>query len=574
VRQLLSLALLHDQDVVTARQRAAVLAGLTGFEPAEQTRFATAVSEIVRNAWTYARGGEVAYGIDEESAPPALVVKVTDRGPGIRHLDDVLAGRAVSPAGGTGIMSARRLLDGFEMESSTAGTSVVMRKRLPASAQPLTRDGVATLARRFSVPQPKTLAEEYQQQNQELLRAFEELRNKQQELVRLNRELEDTNRGVVALYAELDDKAEDLRRAAELKSRFLSNMTHEFRTPVNSIIGLCNLLDESRQQDNHEPEPEVSYIRKAAEQLSELVNDLLDLAKVEAGRTEMRLVDCNIEKLFGTLRGMLRPLLANASVSLVFEEASDLPDIVTDEAKISQILRNLVSNALKFTQRGEVRVSARLVGDRVAIAVADTGIGIDPEDHHRIFEEFTQLENALQAGTRGTGLGLSLSRRLSELLGGTLDVESSVGTGSTFTLTLPVAGPGPGPTRVLVIDDQEVSRFVIAQCLDDNAFQITEATTGQDGLRLAQSGNHDVVLLDLMLPDMPGREVLAKLRAEPDTSSIPVVIVTATALDGVGKTRLLDWADAVLSKAELSRVTLGSALREVLGRKGRAGRSL
>jgi len=576
VRQLLSLALLHDQDVVTARQRAAVLAGLTGFEPAEQTRFATAVSEIVRNAWTYARGGEVAYGIDEESAPQALVVKVTDRGPGIRHLDDVLAGRAVSAAGsGTGIMSARRLLDGFDMKSSTAGTSVVMRKRLPPSAPMLTLDGVATLARRFSARQPRTLAEEYQQQNQELLRAFEELRNKQEELVRLNRELEDTNRGVVALYAELDDKAEDLRRAAELKSRFLSNMTHEFRTPVNSIIGLCNLLDESRLDANSEPEPEISYIRKAAEQLSELVNDLLDLAKVEAGRTEMRLVDCNIETLFGTLRGMLRPLLANASVSLVFDEASDLPDIVTDETKISQILRNLISNALKFTERGEVRVSARLVdGGRVAISVADTGIGIDPSDHQRIFEEFTQLENPLQARMRGTGLGLSLSRRLSELLGGTLDIESSLGTGSTFTLTLPVAGPGPGPTRVLVIDDQQVSRFVIAQCLDDDAYQITEATTAQDGLRLAQSGNHDVVLLDLMLPDMHGREVLAKLRAEPDTSSLPIVIVTATALDGVGKTRLLDWADAVLSKAELSRVTLTSALREVLGRKRRAGRSL
>jgi signal transduction histidine kinase len=574
VRQLLSLALLHDQDVVTARQRAAVLAGLTGFEPAEQTRFATAVSEIVRNAWTYARGGEVAYGIDEESAPQALVVMVTDRGPGIRRLDDVLAGRAVAASGsGTGIMSARRLLDGFEMQSSTAGTSVVMRKRLPSSAPALTRDGVATLARRFSAPQPKTLAEEYQQQNQELLRAFEELRSKQQELVRLNRELEDTNRGVVALYAELDDKAEDLRRAAELKSRFLSNMTHEFRTPVNSIIGLCNLLDESSQKENRGPEPEISYIRKAAEQLSELVNDLLDLAKVEAGRSELRLGACNIEKLFGTLRGMLRPLLANASVNLVFEEAGDLPDIVTDESKISQILRNLVSNALKFTERGEVRVSARRIGEHVAISVADTGIGIHPEDHERIFEEFIQLENALQPHTRGTGLGLSLSRRLSELLGGTLEVESSLGTGSIFTLTLPVAGPGPGPTRVLVIDDQEVSRFVIAQCLDDNAFEITEATTGQEGLRLAQAGNQDVVLLDLMLPDMHGREVLAKLRAEPDTSSIPIVIVTATALDGVAKTRLLDWADAVLSKAELSRITLGSALREVLGRKSRAPRS-
>ena len=167
--------------------------------------------------------------------------------------------------------------------------------------------------------------EEIQQQNQALLRALDDLQRKQQELVHLNRELEDTNRGVVALYAELDEKADHLRRADELKSRFLSNMTHEFRTPVNSILGLSNLLLDDGQRLGREAPPEVLYIRKAAEQLSELVNDLLDLAKVEAGKTVVRPAEFSVENLFGALRGMLRPLLLNQSVSLVFEDAAALP---------------------------------------------------------------------------------------------------------------------------------------------------------------------------------------------------------------------------------------------------------
>ena len=205
---------------------------------------------------------------------------------------------------------------------------------------------------------PQGLVEEIQQQNQELLRALDELQRKQQELAHLNRELEDTNRGVVALYAELDEKADHLRRADELKSRFLSNMTHEFRTPVNAIIGLCNLLIDDREQEGRQPEPELDFIRKAADQLSDLVNDLLDLAKVEAGKTVIRPADFQVESLFGALRGMLKPLLLNRSVKLVFEDASAVPTLHTDEAKVSQVLRNLLSNALKFTERGEVRIGA------------------------------------------------------------------------------------------------------------------------------------------------------------------------------------------------------------------------
>ncbi len=447
MQHLCSHTLHHDQDVVTARQRAAHIAALLGFDVSEQARIATATSEIVGNAFRYAGGGTVEFSVDGDTSPQRLVVEVRDTGGGIPQLDDVLAGRYRSATGlGIGIAGARRLMDRFEIESSPSGTTVVLEKLLAARADMITSERAREIAAAVQQRRPKGLVEEVQRQNQELLRALDELQRKQQELVDLNRELEDTNRGVVALYAELDEKADHLRRADQLKSRFLSNMTHEFRTPVNSIIGLCNLLIEDAERAGTTAGPELLHIRKAADQLSELVNDLLDLAKVEAGKTVVRPAPFDVTKLFGALRGMLRPLLLNESVALVFEDGPELPTLHTDEGKVSQILRNLISNALKFTERGEVRVSARADerGGTFSISISDTGIGIAPEDQARIFEEFTQLEHRLQRGVRGTGLGLPLSKRLAELLGGSLTVESEPGIGSTFTVTLPIRYPAPG----------------------------------------------------------------------------------------------------------------------------------
>jgi len=274
--------------------------------------------------------------------------------------------------------------------------------------------------------------EEFERQTQELRRALGELQARQQELDRLNRELEDTNRGVVALYAELDDRAEHLRRATELKARFVSNTTHEFRTPLNSILGLCDLLDRRGTFE------ETGYIRRAAQDLRELVDDLLDLARVDSGKTLVRHEPIDVDDIFGALRGMLRPLLRNQSVALMFDAAPDLPPIVTDGAKVSQILRNLISNALKFTERGEVRVTARPGdGDTIAFVVADTGRGIAAEHLSLIFDEFAQVEARSDAREGGSGLGLPLARRLAELLGGRLTVESALGAGATFTLILP-----------------------------------------------------------------------------------------------------------------------------------------
>src|SRR5262245_38044358 len=226
-RALLTVAIQHEQDVVVARQRARQIAMLVGFDGQDQTRIATAVSEIVRNAYQYARGGKVEFSIEGERAPQLLAVRVSDKGPGIRDVNHVLSGQYRSATGmGIGLLGAHRLMDRVEIRTAPGlGTDITLRKILPPRAPLITSSIVGKLVQELLSKAPVGPAEELQRQNQELLRVLSELRERQEELLNLNRELEDTNRGVVALYAELDEKADHLRRADEMKSRFLSNMS-------------------------------------------------------------------------------------------------------------------------------------------------------------------------------------------------------------------------------------------------------------------------------------------------------------------------------------------------------------
>jgi signal transduction histidine kinase/CheY-like chemotaxis protein len=698
---ILSLAIRDERDVVAARRRARQIAELLEFDVQDQTRVATAVSEIARNAFTYAGGGKVEFFVEGKTSPQLFVVRIADRGPGIPELDRVLDGQYRSTSGmGLGITGTRRLMDHFSIESSPRGTLVSLKKIFSRRAPLLTPARAARITAELSRRQPDNPLGEVQQQNQELIRTLEELRARQEDLVRLNSELEDTNRGVVALYAELDEKADHLRRADELKSRFLNNMSHEFRTPLNAIRALTDVL--LRRVDGAltpEQEVEVGYIRKAVDQLGELVEDLLDLAKVEAGKISIRSAEFDVATLFSSLRGMLRPLLLNESVNLVFDTPDGVPPLTTDEAKVSQILRNLISNALKFTEQGEVRVSATRApsGDAVVFAVADTGIGIAPEDQERIFQEFGQVDSPVQRRVRGTGLGLPLSRKLATLLGGTLRVQSKPGVGSTFFATIPMTYVEPEPAtaavewvadplrlpvlvvedspeemllyekflkgsgfhvvramttrqarhalgrlrpaaivldillrgedawsllaeikrdpqtrdipvlivstvddqakglalgaeayavkpverrwlldrlqaltgrqpvrRVLLIDDDEISRYLVRGWLDDVACTVVEAQGGEEGLRRARQDPPDAIFLDLVMPDVSGFEVLERLRSEVPTRDIPVVVVTSKVLEDTERRRLESLrAAAVVSKAT-DRDAAVTQLRSVL----------
>lgn len=681
------LQLRNERDVVQARQRTRDIAALLGFENQEQIRLATAVSEMARNAFRYARNGKVAFDLCRE-APPALEVTISDSGPGISNLDAVMEGRYKSSTGlGIGIIGTKRLMDSFDMQTASSGTTVRMRKHLRVT-QFVSDSQARELMKKIKAHEPESPYEEIERQNQELLKTLEELRKRQEELALLNRELEDTNRGVVALYAELDDRADYLRRASEMKTAFFSNISHEFKTPLNSIISLSRMLLERIDGDlTEEQEKQILFISEASGLLSEMVSDLLDLAKVEAGKVRVRVKSFSIEELFSALKGMLKPLLAgNSSVDLVFEDTTAAARLRTDDGKVSQILRNFISNAIKFTPQGEVRVRAIMSGENVRFEVRDTGIGIAPEHHETIFEEFTQVENPLQENFRGTGLGLPLCRNLAALLGGRVWLESELGRGSTFFTEFPAVYRGeaesPGelqvrefnrppvlliddtaeaftsiepyfrnsefqlvqmntleraqrwltshkpagivanlymhgssiggflrtyrrnfqgsakappiiavsayddasiatvnggdvffkkpydprillreirrltekdqPKKVLLVDDNEVSLYILRQLLDQPWLTLSEARNGEACLKAIADEPPDAIILDLNMPGVDGMEVLEDLRSRAETRGLPVIIYTSKSLSGPERHRIEQLHAAFLSKNDVA----------------------
>jgi signal transduction histidine kinase/CheY-like chemotaxis protein len=574
-----SITLHFDYDLVAARRRARQIAALLGYDEQDQTRIATVASEIARNALRYGGGGRVEFSVDARDSGEFLCMTVSDRGPGIANLDAILSGRYESKTGmGMGLLGAQRLMDDMQINTAPgAGTTVSMKKRLPPGAPTLDGDGVRRLTDALARQRPESPLEEIQQQNAELLQALGKLNERQEELERLNQELEDTNRGVLALYAELDEKADTLRRADQVKSRFLSDMSHEFRTPVNSILALARLLEE--QQLDDEGRKQIALIQRAGQDLESLVSDLLDLAKIEAGKIEVRAAEFEVANLFSALRGMLRPLLLNRSLALVFEEIDGLPPMFSDEGKVSQILRNFISNALKFTEAGEVRVSAAEMGELIRFSVADTGIGIAPEDQERIFEEFTQIENPIQRKEKGTGLGLPLVRKLATLLGGRVGVHSTPGLGSTFWAEIPVRYPGFVSTpaiiippaarrlRILIVDDDETARYTLGSFATRPEVDIIEAENGMQGIARAQTERPDIIMLDLMMPGIGGHEVLSRLKSDPATAGIPVVIVTSRFVNDAERQQILTRAANVIYKGDLSRETVTRAIADALGQQ-------
>jgi signal transduction histidine kinase/ActR/RegA family two-component response regulator len=541
---LTTIAIHYEQDVVQARQRTRELAEQLGFEAQDQVRLATAVSEIARNAFQYAQGGTVEFYVEGE--PQTFWIQVHDRGQGIPHLAEILAGQYRSPTGmGLGIVGTRRLMDTFEVDSVPGqGTTIVLGKALPKRIPTLTASRLEQIQAAVLARAPQNPYDEIQRQNQELLRTMAELRKRKEELTQLNRELEDTNRGVVALYAELDEKASSLQQANELKTRFLSNMSHEFRTPLNSILSLSRMLLAHADGDlTGEQEKQVTFIQTAANGLSELVNDLLDLAKVEAGKIEVHSASFEISDLFGTLRGMLRPLLVQGGpVSLIVEEPEGLPPIYSDEGKIAQILRNFVSNALKFTECGEVRVAAVQTGHTVTFSVSDTGIGILPADQARIFEDFVQIESHLQKQLKGTGLGLPLSRKLAELLGGRIEVRSQLGQGSTFAAVIPIVYPHAtelpplpkpmissssiGGMPILIVEDHTETLFIYEKHLQASQYHLIATRTLAQARQVLQQIQPAAIVLDILLEGQNGWTFLRELKGDATTRNIPVLIIT------------------------------------------------
>ncbi|MCE5192087.1 MAG: PAS domain S-box protein [Actinomycetia bacterium] len=333
---------------------------------------------------------------------------------------------------------------------------------------------------------------------------------------------------------ELSRANEDLQRATDAKDTFLASMSHELRTPLNSIIGFTQILLQGLAgQLNNEQTRQMEMVNAAGRHLLELINDVLDLSKIEAGQTTIVAGPIRISEILTAVEGTVRPMLDAKGLS--WECTCDRDDvIITDRRRLEQILLNMLSNAVKFTEKGSVRLSASARGASVRFEVADTGVGIGSESLQRVFGEFVQIETKDAIRPEGTGLGLAISRRLAHLLGGTLAASSQVGVGSTFVLTVPsgaelpeASSPSTSNTRtVLIVDDDTHARGIISAVLRDAGYDVRQAFDGGVALKMVAEEPPDVLLLDLVMPGLDGWEVLKRLKSGADTADIPIICVS------------------------------------------------
>jgi signal transduction histidine kinase/CheY-like chemotaxis protein len=338
-----------------------------------------------------------------------------------------------------------------------------------------------------------------------------------------------------------------LELASRHKSEFLANMSHELRTPMNAIIGFTRLV--MRRAKDILPIREHENLGKiliSAEHLLALINDILDLSKIEAGRMEVHATSFDLDPLLDVCLRTVEPLVKGERLRLVKEMQPGLPALFTDQDRLKQILVNLLSNAVKFTEEGTITVTARGRDGQVAVAVADTGIGIPEDKLELIFEEFRQVDSSTTRRYSGTGLGLSISRRLARLLGGDITVQSTVGAGSTFTVTLPlryeavqpallaVAAPSreepavlPETDRVvLAIDDDPDVIYLLRENLAEAGYRVVGATSGEEGLQQARALRPIAITLDILMPQKDGWQILHELKADTATRDIPVIVLS------------------------------------------------
>jgi signal transduction histidine kinase/CheY-like chemotaxis protein len=376
------------------------------------------------------------------------------------------------------------------------------------------------------------------------------------------------------VYRQLEEKTRQLEVASEHKSEFLAGMSHELRTPLNAVIGFSDVLLERMFGDiNPRQEEYLNDIRNAGRHLLELINEILDLSKVEAGRMELDLGAVSIPSVIEQTLAMVRERATEHRIGIELDVADDVGTVNGDEVKLTQVILNLISNAVKFTgDGGSVAISSRVVGDEVHVVVRDTGSGIPESDRERIFEAFQRGGRSPRQTTEGTGLGLTLSKRIVNLHGGRMWMTSQVGVGSTFGFSIPVGRvsglhlaraeepPHNGRATILIVEDDPQSADLLSIYLEGLDVDVTVARDGVEGLDLARRHTPTAVILDIRLPRLGGWDLLALLKADPDTAAIPVVIVSM--LDERGKGVALGAAEYLVKP--VSRSEVAGALRRVL----------
>ncbi len=387
--------------------------------------------------------------------------------------------------------------------------------------------------------------------------AFRKTRELADRLAKKNAELDQQSRELASQAAELSEQNTELEmqkkqldESNRLKSAFLSNMSHELRTPLNSVIALSGVL--SRRLSKTIPAEEVSFleiIERNGKSLLSLINDILDLSRIEAGREEVSVSHFSVRELVDELVAMLEPQAAEKKISLVNQVSGNLPSIVSDPDKLRHILQNLIGNAVKFTEQGQVKVTARHANDEFYIDVIDTGIGIADDQLPHIFDEFRQADGSTSRKYGGTGLGLAIAKKYAQLLGGGITVDSTSGKGSAFTLRLPLAlqgfaasvkleqafssrfcgtPPAPGQgQRILVVEDNEPAIIQLTDILQADGYCVQVARNGKEALAQIAQAMPVAMILDLMMPEVDGFQTLKAIRSVEKTANIPVLILTA-----------------------------------------------
>lgn len=436
--QIGSIFIRRESDLPRVRDRVRLAARELGFDNVTQIKLATVASELTRNIYEYAQTGSVHVSLIERGERRGLELVCEDNGPGINDVEQILSGNFQSKTGlGKGIAGSQRLMDEFRIHTAPGkGTRIEAVKWFDDYQRALRP--VDDIRKHFFSASEGSMIEELQAQNSELVRVLAELTRSRRELEQANRDLQEAN--------------EKLRQVDEMKSRFISTIAHEVRTPLNALTGLLMVLSRDKTEPLSPRQQEtVGRLEKSTQMLIRLVNDLLDLSRLQARRMQIKLQEFDAAELLDSIVTGLKQTASDKGVDLRLEVNRDLPAIVSDPTKVAQVVTNFASNAIKFTPAGGAVVikAARDAGDMWRVDVTDTGIGINEEEIPLIFEEFRQVNISHPHHGGGTGLGLPISKRLVELLGGRIKVQSAPGAGSTFTAVWPIDVRGYVPDSLI-----------------------------------------------------------------------------------------------------------------------------